>query len=111
MSVVVVDSSVLVAVLADGGPDGQWAAGQTSDRALAAPTLAIFEVANTLRRLEMSEDLDATQASLGHADLVRLSVQTWPYPPLADRAWELRHTLTAYDASYVALAELLEPRS
>ncbi len=38
---------------------------------------------------------------------MRLSVQTWPYPPLADRAWELRHSLTAYDASSVALAELL----
>ncbi|MGB3185174.1 MAG: type II toxin-antitoxin system VapC family toxin, partial [Ornithinimicrobium sp.] len=26
---------------------------------------------------------------------------------LAPRAWQLRHNLTTYDASYVALAELL----
>jgi len=27
---------------------------------------------------------------------------------LIERIWELRHTITAYDASYVALAELLD---
>lgn len=36
---------------------------------------------------------------------------TWsrstPYLVAAERAWELRQNLTAYDASYVALAELL----
>ena len=29
-------------------------------------------------------------------------------PLLSDRVWELRHNLTAYDASYVALAELVD---
>ena len=28
-------------------------------------------------------------------------------PPLIARCWELRHNVTAYDASYVALAEAL----
>ncbi|WP_233515142.1 PIN domain-containing protein [Marinitenerispora sediminis] len=28
--------------------------------------------------------------------------------PLADRVWELRHHLTAYDAAYVAVAEARE---
>ena len=36
-----------------------------------------------------------------------LPVQLWPYLPLAERAWALRENVTAYDASYVALAELL----
>ena len=31
-----------------------------------------------------------------------------PHRPLIERIWELRHTITAYDASYVALAELLD---
>ena len=30
-----------------------------------------------------------------------------PYDALAERAWELRDDLTIYDATYVALAELL----
>jgi hypothetical protein len=38
---------------------------------------------------------------------VTLPVQyTSPYPSL-DRIWELRHNITAYDACYVTLAELL----
>jgi len=32
----------------------------------------------------------------------------YPHAPLADRIWELRENLTAYDATYVALAEVLD---
>ena len=32
----------------------------------------------------------------------------WPHHKLAARAWELRGSVTYYDASYVALAELLD---
>jgi predicted nucleic acid-binding protein len=32
----------------------------------------------------------------------------WPHELLAERAWELRRKLTIYDASYVALAELVD---
>jgi predicted nucleic acid-binding protein len=74
---------------------------------VAAPELALFEAANSLRRLEMAGEVDPTQAALAHADLVRLPLQTWPYGPLAERVWELRTSVTAYDASYVALAEAL----
>lgn len=105
---VVVDASLLVALFTDRGQDGDWAAEQTAAGALAAPELALFEAANTLRRLEMAQDIDPTQAALAHADLVHLPLQTWPYGPLADRVWELRTSVTAYDASYVALAELLD---
>src|SRR5207237_2100930 len=35
-------------------------------------------------------------------------VPTCPSELLAPRAWTLRHTLSIYDASYVALAELLQ---
>jgi predicted nucleic acid-binding protein len=45
---------------------------------------------------------------LAHQDLVDLSLELWPYAPLAKRAWELRGNLTIYDGSYVALAELLD---
>jgi predicted nucleic acid-binding protein len=30
-----------------------------------------------------------------------------PYPPFADRVWELRASVSAYDAWYVAVAEEL----
>ena len=40
-------------------------------------------------------------------DLERLDVDRYPTLPLMRRAYELRENVTAYDASYVALAELL----
>jgi len=32
----------------------------------------------------------------------------YPHEPLNDRVWELREDLTAYDATFVALAEALD---
>jgi predicted nucleic acid-binding protein len=94
--------------LADAGPAGDWVAASISGALLAAPELALFEAANIFRRQILSGALDQTQATLAHQDLVDLSLELWPYAPLAERAWELRGNLTIYDGSYVALAELLE---
>ena len=38
-------------------------------------------------------------------DLGDLAITRFPTRPLAPRIWELRHTLTAYDAAYIALSE------
>ncbi len=103
----VLDASALVALLGDAGPAGSWVSASTSGTALAVPDLALFEAANIFRRQMLSGRLDSTQATLVHADLVALPLQLWPYGPLSERAWELRHNLTIYDAAYVALAELL----
>jgi predicted nucleic acid-binding protein len=37
-----------------------------------------------------------------------LDLQRHAHEPLLERVWELRKNLTAYDAVYVALAEVLE---
>lgn len=104
----VIDSSALVALLADAGPAGNWVAASTAGTTLAAPQLALFEAANIFRRQALSGLLDQSQATLAHADLIALPLELWPYPALAERSWQLRQNLTAYDASYVALAELLD---
>lgn len=105
---VVCDASAVVAVLADSGAAGTWAAEQLGDAVLIAPALMPFEVANILRRHELAGHLSADQATLAHVDLVDLRVELWPYDMLSARVWGLRHNLTAYDASYIALAEILE---
>lgn len=66
-----------------------------------------FEAGNILRRHAVAGVLDSSAAALAHTDLVALPVYFYPYRALADRAWQLRGNLTVYDASYVALAELL----
>ena len=108
MSVVVVDSSLVVAALVGGGLDGEWALEVLSSGAVAAPHLLPVEAANVLRRLQASGSISADVASLAHADLVVLPITLHGYEPCADRVWELRENLTAYDAWYVALAELLD---
>ncbi|MFL5429983.1 MAG: type II toxin-antitoxin system VapC family toxin, partial [Myxococcales bacterium] len=42
------------------------------------------------------------------ADLADLPLQRHPHHDLIPRVWELRSSLTAYDAVYVALAEILD---
>ncbi len=108
MSLVVVDASVMVAALVDGGPDGRWAEAILTSAPLAAPHLMPVEVANILRRASRAGEISADVAALAHADLANLRVDLFPYFPFADRVWQLRSNLTAYDAWYVALAERLD---
>lgn len=105
---VVVDASVVVAALVDGGETGQWAEEVLRSGQLAAPHLMPVEVANILRRSVQSGDVSPDTASLAHADLQDLRVELFPYEAVASRAWELRDNLTLHDAWYVALAELLD---
>lgn len=104
---VVVDASAVVAALVDSGPDGQWAETLlTSD--LVAPHLLPVEAANVLRRAVDAGEITDDVASLAHADLLDLRIELVSYDTVALRIWELRNNLTAYDAWYVAVAELLD---
>lgn len=104
---VVIDASAVVAALVDSGPEGVWAETLLASD-LAAPHLLPVEVANVLRRAVHAGQITDDIASLAHADLLDLRVQLVSYDMVADRTWELRHNLTAYDAWYVAVAELLD---
>jgi predicted nucleic acid-binding protein len=104
----VVDASTVVAALVDGGPGGRWAESVLAAGPLAAPHLMPVEAANILRRAALAGDLTDDGATLAHADLLLLRVELFPYAPLAERVWELRGAITAYDAWYVALAESLD---
>jgi len=104
---VVVDASAVVAALVDNGPDGEWAASQLVREGLAAPHLMPVEAASILRRAALAGDISADSAAQAHDDLIQLRVDLFPHEPHARRAWQLRDSLTAYDAWYVALAEAL----
>ncbi len=104
----VVDAAAVVAALVDTGPDGRWAESVLASDHLAAPHLMPVEVANILRRAALSGDVSNDVASIAHADLLQLREELFPYAPFGDRVWELRGSVTAYDAWYVALAESLD---
>lgn len=105
---VVCDASTIVALLIDAGNAGTWATRQLSGRALVAPTLMTYEAANIIRRQEIAGLIGPDQSAQAHADLMDLVVEQWPHETVAARAWQLRSNLSIYDATYVALAELIE---
>lgn len=104
----VVDASVVVAALIDAGSDGIWAEERLGSDALAAPHLLPVEVASVLRRAVLAAEVSADSASLAHSDLLDLPLDLFAYEPVADRVWELRNSVSAYDAWYVAVAESLD---
>ena len=102
----VIDASV-AAALAGVGPVATWARQLLTVDDLAAPHLLLVEAAHVFRRAALSGELPGRVASLAHTDLLALPTQLLPYRPFAARARELRHTVTAYDTWYIAIAEAL----
>jgi predicted nucleic acid-binding protein len=105
--VLVVDTSAALAALA--GRPRIPALGErlASDGDLHAPHLIDVELIHALRRLVMDGDLRDDRAEDCRTDFADLAIVRYPHHPLADRMWELRHNLSAYDAAFVALSEAL----
>lgn len=99
---------MLVAALVDAGPRGTWAEHVLAAGDLHAPELVRVETTNILRRFERAKLITPPEAHAAFEDLMQLSLDLSPFDPFADRIWELRNTLTSYDAWYVAVAETLE---
>ncbi len=91
---------------ADGGPLVSERIAEPSE-SLHAPHLLAVEVSQVMRRYVRTGDVAAELAELALADLAALDVADYEHEPLLPRVWELRENLTAYDAVYVALAEVL----
>jgi predicted nucleic acid-binding protein len=106
---IVVDASVVVAALTAERAVGPAAREVllTVSHTLAAPALIDVEVVSALRRLETKPQAPTGLADAALGELVSLRVERWPHEPLLERVWQLRHNLTPYEASYVALAERL----
>lgn len=103
---VVVDTSALAAVLV-GGPVPAGLRDRLGTAELHAPHLLDTEMLSVLRRLVVSQSLGRVRAQAAREDLDDLSIIRYPHKPLGDRVWALRDNLTAYDATFVALAERL----
>jgi len=102
--VIVVDASAALAALLNAGPARRTLAGEQ----IHAPHLIDSEVANALRRASAAKRLDADAAWAALDAWRRLGLTRYPAYSVLDRIWELRDNLSAYDATYVALAELLD---
>lgn len=80
----------------------------SASESLHAPHLLDIEVAQVLRRYVRDKMITAQRGQEALEDFGDLPLSRYPHDFLIPRIWELRATLTAYDAAYVALAELLD---
>jgi predicted nucleic acid-binding protein len=105
---IVPDASYLVSAL---GEDGEpmhdrlvplW---QSTD--VYAPELIDLEVTSVVRRAVRLGRMDPERAIQLLADLALMPFKRVSHVPFLNRIWELRDNLSPYDASYVAIAEIM----
>jgi predicted nucleic acid-binding protein len=104
--VIVLDASAVVELVARGplSPAIRHELAMRED-ALIVPHLLDVEVANALRGMGRSRNLSEQSALEALANLASLPADRFEHTLLLGRIWELRHNFTAYDATYIALAE------
>jgi len=106
---IVVDASVLTAVLVDAdAPETDHAVRLLKDDPhWVVPEHAMIEVISAIRGLALGGAIAQADVPEIVQQLVDLAVEVWPTAPLASRVIELMYNATAYDAAYLALAEEL----
>lgn len=105
---IVVDASVLANVVADDGSDGHRARAELRLAGdVAAPDLVDVETVAVLRKRWLAKTISARRFASAIDDLEGLVIDRYPTLRFMRRAYELRDNVTAYDASYIALAEIL----
>ncbi len=104
---IVVDASVVIAGLLVSGPAGDTARDALRSQQAHAPHLLDVEATSAIRRWVLSGRLTVDEGRASLRDLRDLAIARHAHDPLLDRALDLRDSVSAYDAVYVALAELL----
>ncbi len=72
------------------------------------PHLLSIEVAQAVRRLSHAGVISPQRGARALEDLADLDAVRHPHEPLLPLIWARRGNLTAYDATYVVLAEVLD---
>jgi predicted nucleic acid-binding protein len=104
--VIVVDASVVASMLVytdDRGRKARAALGR--DPEWAAPQHWKVEVFSVMRGLALGGKITDELASRSVGRIPRLGVDTVAVDDLLTRMWQIRANISAYDATYVALAE------
>ena len=105
---IVLDASVLVNALGDheeAGSSARVELRRADD--FAAPDLIDVETMAALRRFWRAGSMSDEAFGTAVTRLERLEIERVPARRLMRRVFELRESVTAYDATYVALAEAL----
>jgi len=101
--VIVVDASAAIAAMLNAGPARQ----ALGEQQLHMPHLIDSEVTSVMRRKVTSGQVPVDIATNVLRAWQHLAATRYPAVGLLDRVWQLRDNTSAYDATYVALAEQL----
>lgn len=105
---IVVDASVLANAVGDDEDDGRAARSELKAAGdLAAPDLVDVETVAVLRKRWLARAITEERFAEAITDLQQFDFERVPTLRLVRRAYELRANVSAYDATYVALAEAL----
>jgi predicted nucleic acid-binding protein len=106
--VIVLDASAVLELLL-GTPAGARVARRiaSAGNVLSAPHLLDLEVAQVLRRFLRDGDIDLARGQEALEALRLLDIARYAHDIFLPRIWQLRDSVTAYDAAYLALAETL----
>jgi predicted nucleic acid-binding protein len=72
-----------------------------------APTLLDYEFVSAIRGLVRSNRISASEGRDAIESFLMLEINRHPAGPLVRTMWSYRHDVSAYDASYVSLAQAL----
>ena len=103
----VTDAGAWVRALFDEGPEGPVRARLRREAYVDAPALIDLEFLSAARGLIARRLVSRGAAEESIERFLGAPIDRHAHGPLAWRAWELRANLSPYDASYVALAEML----
>ena len=106
--VLVTDASVVVDLLGRFAAEPIETALFSGASQLVAPELLDIEVLHTLRKLETTKAIPSSRRAHILDDFRALPIRRFRHAALWQDVWRLRRNLTAYDASYVALARQLD---
>jgi len=105
--VIVADTSAVLQCITGVDTDPALPGRLSSAASLHVPHLIDVEVISALRGLVLGRKLSEDRAADARRDFAALRLIRYPIAGIADRIWDLRHAVTAYDACYIALAEAL----
>ena len=108
-TVIVLDASALVELILD-TPTGELVASRIADPAKRPARAASCGYRSGARTAAVCPrgEIDAARAAAALDDLRALDLPRHPHEPFLEHVWALRQNLTACDAVYVALTEVLD---
>ncbi|MBI2970025.1 MAG: type II toxin-antitoxin system VapC family toxin [Gammaproteobacteria bacterium] len=104
---IVLDASAAIELLLNTAAGKRVGARLAPTATIHSPHLIDVEIAQTLRRLVARSEITEQRAINALTHWSNLEVERYPHQPFLDRIWALRENFSAYDAVYVALAEIL----